>query len=136
MISWLNTDLLGRGSCKFVAFAPSNGTWFARYSNNVCLFGPELGDFPYTFSDIVKSLHETHQRKDQALGFVTFGVYEIIILSYENGNSQLVLPTDEELRAKSSPALVDEINTRLVEGWTVGDRTTLCQWDPERYFIE
>jgi hypothetical protein len=142
MLPWLQTqlldhnNLLGRGSVKYVAFAPSNDAWFARYTNNQILFGPTLEAMPSTFQDIVKSLADTHQRKDHALDFVTFGAHEMIIVRYENGNSQLVLPTDETLRAQSNQALVDLVNKKLEEGWTVGNRTTLCQWDPERYFIE
>jgi len=46
------------------------------------------------------------------------------------------LSDDENLREKCSGALVDEVNKRLEEGWTLGNRTTLCHCDPERYFIE
>lgn len=28
------------------------------------------------------------------------------------------------------------MKTKLEAGWTVGNKTTLCQWDPEQYFIE
>lgn len=136
MLPWLSTDVLGRGSVKYVAFAPSNNAWFARYSNNDILFGHEMTDFPSTFQDIVTSLCESHPREDKAIDFVTFGAHDMIIVRYENGNSQLVLPTDEDVRGKSSQALIDLINKKLEEGWTVGNRTTLCQWDPERYFIE
>lgn len=40
------------------------------------------------------------------------------------------------MREKCSTALVEEINKKIEEGWTFGNRTTLCHYDPERYFIE
>jgi hypothetical protein len=87
--------------------------------------------------DIVTELREAENipRNEHAIDFVTFGCHDLLILRFENGNAQIHGPDDEEELAKCQP-VIDLVQENLNDGWTVGNRTTLCQYDPTQYFIE
>lgn len=134
MIPFLHTDALGRGSVRYVTFGQNNA-WFARYSSNVCIWGPTIEAFPKTFQDVVTALEKT-PRKDEAIDFVSFGMHELLLLRFENGNAKLILSDDPAVQARCSQTLIADVNKKLEEGWTIGNRTSLCPYDPEAYFIE
>ena len=127
---------LGRGQVKFAAFVPNGMGWFLRYSNNCCIYGPEITDFPSTFQSIVQELETTHPRKDECIDFVAFGLHDLLLARFENGKSAMFVPEDEKIKEQISKTLLEEVEKRLEEGWTFGNRTTLCGIDSERWFIE
>ncbi|KAL0956956.1 hypothetical protein HGRIS_003057 [Hohenbuehelia grisea] len=124
-----------RGSCQYVAFTPKGSAWFARYSNKTCLWGPPDA-LPSTFLNVVADLEAHHPRKDECIDFAVFGAHELLLLRFENGNSGMFLPDDPNLRRRISPDLVVEVEDRLKDGWTLGNRTALCHFDSARWFIE
>ncbi|KAI1125533.1 hypothetical protein F5Y10DRAFT_227294 [Nemania abortiva] len=127
---------LGRGRATFAAFAPDGTCWFIRYSTNQCLWGPDPKDFPSTWRTVIADLEQTHPRKDECIDFVAFGLHELLLLRFENGNSLMLLPDDPAVKSRISPSLIKEVEERLAAGWTLGNRTTLCSFDTNRWFIE
>ncbi|KAI0187054.1 hypothetical protein EV127DRAFT_437240 [Xylaria flabelliformis] len=126
----------GRGRAIFVAFAPGGTCWFIRYNTGQCLWGPDLPAFPSTWKSIVDDLERNHPRKDECIEFVAFGQHEMLLLRFENGNSLMVLPENPVVRSRISTELIQEVEGRLAAGWTLGNRTTLCEFDTNRWFIE
>ncbi|KAI0467596.1 hypothetical protein F4859DRAFT_494019 [Xylaria cf. heliscus] len=126
----------GRGRATFVTFVPGGKCWFIRYSNNQCLWGPDMNSFPSTWRSIVADLERNHPRKDECIDFVAFGLHELLLVRFENGNSLMLLPDDPVVRSRISMSLVQEVEERLAAGWTFGNRTTLCEFDTNRWFIE
>ncbi|KAI1739179.1 hypothetical protein F4680DRAFT_423082 [Xylaria scruposa] len=126
----------GRGRATFVAFAPDGKCWFIRYSTGQCLWGPDPQTFPSTWRSVVDDLERNHPRKDECIEFVAFGPHELLLIRFENGNSHMVLPDNPSVRSRISTELVQEIEGRLTAGWTFGNRTTLCSFDTNRWFIE
>ncbi|KAI1113371.1 hypothetical protein F5Y14DRAFT_418089 [Nemania sp. NC0429] len=126
----------GRGRVTFVSFVPGGKGWFIRYSTNQCLWGPDVHAFPSTWSTIVNDLERNHPRKDEAIDFVAFGLHEVLLIRFENGNSLMQLPENPAVRSRVSTELIQEVEGRLAAGWTVGNRTTLCEFDTNRWFIE
>ncbi|KAI0405484.1 hypothetical protein F4802DRAFT_561979 [Xylaria palmicola] len=126
----------GRGRPVFVAFAPDGECWFIRYSTNQCLWGPAEHKFPSTWRSLVGDLERSHPRKDEYIEFVAFGRHELLLVRFENGNSLMLLPQNQALRSCISTGLIQEVETRLAAGWTVGNRTALCEFDTNRWFIE
>lgn len=126
----------GRGHAKFVAFAPDGVHWFIRYSTNMCIWGPDIEGFSSTFRSLVHELETTHPRKDECIDFVAFGPHDLLLVRYENGNSQMLLPDHPGLRSQISAELIREVEERLQAGWTLGNRTTLCSFDTNRWFLE
>ncbi|RYC60480.1 hypothetical protein CHU98_g5729 [Xylaria longipes] len=126
----------GRGRATFVAFAPDGKCWFIRYSTNQCLWGPDINAFPSTWRSIVADLERSHPRKDECIEFVAFGLHELLLVRFENGNSLMLLPKNPAVRSRISTALIQEVEERLAAGWTFGNRTTLCAFDTDRWFIE
>ncbi|TRX89637.1 hypothetical protein FHL15_009387 [Xylaria flabelliformis] len=126
----------GRGRAIFVAFAPGGTCWFIRYNTRQCLWGPDLPAFPSTWRSIVNDLERNHPRKDECIEFVAFGQHELLLLRFENGNSLMVLPENPVVRSRISAELIQEVEGRLAAGWTFGNRTTLCEFDTNRWFIE
>ncbi|KAI1422487.1 hypothetical protein F5Y12DRAFT_717383 [Xylaria sp. FL1777] len=126
----------GRGRAIFVAFAPGGTCWFIRYNTNQCLWGPGPPAFSSTWRSLVADLEKTHPRKDECIEFVAFGLYEVLLVRFENGNSLMLLPDNPALRSRISPELIREVEERLAAGWTFGNRTTLCEFDTNRWFIE
>lgn len=131
-----STTSLGRGTLKFVSFPPNGKGWFARYSNNVCLWGPSEAEMTPTFRALVANLEAGHPRKDECIDFVSFGAHDTLAVRYENGKSFFYVADDPSEAAKVSQQLLGDINGRLEDGWTFGNRTTLCGWDTNRWFIE
>lgn len=125
----------GRGRVVFVAFDPNGAGWFVRYRTNICLWS-RLEDFAEPFGTLVTELERTHPRKDECLDFVAFGLFGILLVRFENGNSIMRLPQDARLRSQISKELIEEVESRLQAGWTFGNRTTLCTIDKDRWFIE
>lgn len=146
MIPFLHTQLItvasdglaraGRGRATFVAFAPGGIGWFIRYSTNQCIWGPDISSFPSTWHSLIRELEASHPRKDECIDFVAFGRHEILLVRYENGNSAMALPEDPAIRSQISEELIREVEERLQAGWTLGNRTTLCEFDTNRWFIE
>ncbi|KAF7531445.1 hypothetical protein G7054_g8856 [Neopestalotiopsis clavispora] len=146
MVPFLHTQLtvvgsnglasLGRGHVTFVSFVPDGTGWFARYSSNQCMYGPDISAFPSTWKVLVHELEQNHPRKDECIDFAAFGQHELLLVRFENGNSQMVLPEDLAVRSRISAELVREVEERLADGWTFGNRTTLCGFDTRRWFIE
>ncbi|KAJ8115161.1 hypothetical protein ONZ43_g4732 [Nemania bipapillata] len=137
--TYIGTDGLvhmGRGLATFVAFVPGGTAWFIRYNTNQCLWGPDLSAFPQTFRALVNDLEKNHPRKDECIDFVAFGLHGLLLARFENGNSHMALPDDPVLRSRISPELIREIEERLAAGWTLGNRTTLCEFDTNRWFLE
>ncbi|KAI0545782.1 hypothetical protein F4679DRAFT_559807 [Xylaria curta] len=126
----------GRGRVTFVAFAPDGKCWFIRYSTGQCLWGPGPQTFPSTWRSIVDDLERNHPRKDECIEFVAFGPHELLLIRFENGNSHMALPDNPTVRSHISRELIQEIEGRLTAGWTFGNRTTLCNFDTNRWFIE
>ncbi|GAW12815.1 hypothetical protein ANO14919_021860 [Xylariales sp. No.14919] len=126
----------GRGRPSFVAFAPGGTCWFIRYSTNQCLWGPGPQAFPSTWRSLVDDLERSHPRKDECIEFVAFGQHEVLLVRFENGNSLMLLPDNPALRSRVSTDLVKEVEERLAAGWTLGNRTALCEFDTNRWFIE
>ncbi|KAI8632728.1 hypothetical protein F5Y19DRAFT_418692 [Xylariaceae sp. FL1651] len=126
----------GHGRVTFVAFAPDGTSWFIRYNTNQCLWGPEASTFPSTWRSLIADLEQNHPRKDECIDFVAFGLHELLLVRFENGNSHMVLPEDPAVRGQISTELVQEVEERLAAGWTFGNRTTLCGFDTNRWFIE
>lgn len=126
----------GRGRVTFVAFAPNGIGWFTRYNSNQCIWGPDLSSFPPTFQSLVRELEATHPRKDECIDFVAFGTHDLLLVRYENGRSQMILPDDPAARGRISGQLIQELEERLQAGWTFGNRTALCSFDTNRWFIE
>ncbi|KAK3078243.1 hypothetical protein LTS18_008081 [Coniosporium uncinatum] len=60
----------------------------------------------------------------------------MLLIRYENGNSQLVVSEEPAKRALCSQALIEAVEQRIADGWTLGDRSSLCHWDARCYFIE
>ncbi|KAI0869250.1 hypothetical protein GGS24DRAFT_479266 [Hypoxylon argillaceum] len=127
---------MGRGRATFVAFAPGGTAWFIRYSSNQCIWGPDLSAFPPTWQALITDLERTHARKDECIDFVAFGLYGLLLVRFENGNSHMALPQDPAMRSRISSELIEEVEGRLAAGWTLGNRTTLCEFDTNRWFIE
>lgn len=145
MISHLNTELVsvrdgqiqaGRGRVKFAAFAPNCTSWFIRYDSQLCLWGPARDTFPSTWQSLISELEQTHSRKDECVDFVAFGLHDLLLVRFENGNSLMWLPDNPAMRARISGGLIKEVEERLASGWTFGNRTTLCTFDAERWFLE
>ncbi|KAF7561665.1 hypothetical protein G7046_g2476 [Stylonectria norvegica] len=146
MIPFLYTQLItrrsdglaspGRGRVTFVSFVPDGISWFIRYSTNQCIWGPELSSFPSTWQTLVSDLERNHPRKDECIDFVAFGPHEILLVRYENGNSQMILPQSPTVRSQISEGLISQVSERLEAGWTFGNRTALCDFDTNRWFIE
>lgn len=146
MVPFLHTQLavvgsnglvsVGRGHVTFVSFVPDGTGWFARYSSNQCIYGPDISAFPSTWKVLVHELEQNHPRKDECIDFAAFGQHELLLVRFENGNSQMVLPEDLAVRSRISAELVREVEERLADGWTFGNRTTLCGFDTKRWFIE
>lgn len=120
----------------FVAFAPNGVGWFIRYSSKQCIWGPEASSFPTTWNSLIQELESTHPRKDECIDFVAFGPHDLLLVRYENGRSQMILPEDPVTRSRISAELVREAEERIHAGWTLGNRTTLCSFDTNRWFIE
>jgi hypothetical protein len=89
-----------------------------------------------TWQNLVRELEATHPRKDECIDFVAFGVHDILLIRYENGRSQMILPEQPALRSQISTELIGEVDERLQAGWTLGNRTSLCSFDTNRWFIE
>ncbi|KAI0966226.1 hypothetical protein F4678DRAFT_304393 [Xylaria arbuscula] len=137
--TFIGTDRLvhpGRGRATFVAFVPGGTCWFIRYSTNQCIWGPSIEAFPSTFRSLVAELESDHPRKDECIDFVAFGQHELLLVRFENGNSLMVQPENPAVRSRVSAELVREVEERLAAGWTLGNRTTLCEFDTNRWFIE
>ena len=79
---------------------------------------------------------QTTPRKDECIEFVAFGMHEPLLLLFETGNAKPIVSDDVKVQEKYSMPLIENINGKLAEGWTVGNRTTLCPYDPGAYFIE
>ncbi|KAI0103921.1 hypothetical protein GGR51DRAFT_236133 [Nemania sp. FL0031] len=126
----------GRGRPIYVAFVPGGIGWFIRYSSKQCLWGPGPQVFPSTWRLAVADLERNHARKDECIDFVAFGLYELLLIRFENGNSLMLLPDDPALRSRISTSLIKEVEERLKDGWTLGNRTSLCWFDTNRWFIE
>ncbi|KAI0540605.1 hypothetical protein GGR58DRAFT_460282 [Xylaria digitata] len=126
----------GRGRATFVAFAPGGTCWFIRYSTNTCIWGPEPHTFPSTWRSLMNDLERNHPRKDECVDFVAFGLHELLLVRFENGNSLMLLPENPTVRSRISKVLIQEVEERLAAGWTLGNRTTLCEYDTNRWFIE
>ncbi|KAL0958712.1 hypothetical protein HGRIS_014042 [Hohenbuehelia grisea] len=141
LVPLLHTQFLsdtgpGRGYCQFVAFAPDGVSWFARFSSKTSLCGPARETLPATFRAIIADLDAHHPRQDACLDFVAFGAHDVVLVRFENGNSGMFLPEGKEARKGIDPGFVVEVEDRLKDGWTFGNRTTLCQNDSARWFIE
>ncbi|KAI1621575.1 hypothetical protein EDD37DRAFT_124182 [Exophiala viscosa] len=146
MVPYLQTQLItvasdglaraGRGRATFVAFAPNGTSWFIRYDSNQCIWGPDPSAFPSTWQSLIHELETGHPRKDECIDFVAFGQHDILLVRFENGNSHMALPQDPAVRSQISQALIDEVSSRLQAGYTLGNRTTLCEFDTNRWFIE
>jgi len=146
LIPLVKVDLLGRGRPMHVAFGPG-GMWFARFKGvtsaiGTTLWGPATTEatppvYSKNWINIIEELRaaENIPRDEHAIEFITFGCHDLLILRYENGNAQIYGPDDEEELAKCQP-VIDLVREKLNDGWTVGNRTTLCQYDPTQYFIE
>ncbi|TGJ80977.1 hypothetical protein E0Z10_g7782 [Xylaria hypoxylon] len=126
----------GHGRVTFVAFGPGGTCWFIRYSTNQTLWGPNVEAFPSTWRSLVDELERTHPRKDECIDFVAFGLHELLLVRFENGNSLMLLPEDPEVRCRISTDLIQEVEERLAAGWTLGNRTTLCKFDTNCWFLE
>ncbi|KAI0121097.1 hypothetical protein BJ170DRAFT_145437 [Xylariales sp. AK1849] len=127
---------MGRGHATSVAFAPGGTSWFIRYNSNQCLWGPDPSTFPRTWRSLIDDLERNHTRKDECIDFVAFGLHELLLVRFENGNSHMALPEDPAVRSQISAELVREVEERLAAGWTLGNRTALCEFDTNRWFIE
>ena len=146
MVPFLHTQLItvasdglarpGRGRVTSVAFAPNGISWFVRYDSKVCIWGPEISTFPSTFQYLVHELETNHPRKDECIDFVAFGLHDLLLVRYENGNSSMILPDNPAIRSQISSELIQGVEDRLQAGWTLGNRTTLCGFDTNRWFIE
>ncbi|KAI1310669.1 hypothetical protein F5Y03DRAFT_345184 [Xylaria venustula] len=137
--TYVGTDGLahvGRGRATFVAFVPGGTCWFIRYSTNQCIWGPSIDLFPSTYRSLVAELERDHPRKDECIDFVAFGQHELLLVRFENGNSLMLQPENPAVRSRISAELVREVEERLAAGWTFGNRTTLCEFDTNRWFIE
>lgn len=126
----------GRGRATFVSFVPGGTAWYIRYSTNQCLWGPDIKAFPSTWRSIMHDLDRNHPRKDDCIEFVAFGPHEVLLIRFENGNFLMQLPEDPAVRSRISPDLIKEVEERLAAGWTLGNRTALCEFDTNRWFIE
>jgi hypothetical protein len=89
-----------------------------------------------TWQALIRDLEASHPRKDECIEFVAFGVHDFLLVRYENGRSQMILPDHPGLRSQISTQLIAEVEERLQAGWTLGNRTTLCSFDTNRWFIE
>ncbi|KAI0907144.1 hypothetical protein F4823DRAFT_604026 [Ustulina deusta] len=127
---------LGRGRATFVAFAPGGAGWFIRYNTNQTLWGPSFDAFPSTWKSLVDDLEKNHPRKDECIDFVAFGLHGLLLVRFENGNSLMLLPEDPAARSRISTDLIKEAEERLAAGWTLGNRTALCEFDTNRWFVE
>ena len=146
MVPWLQPQLItvgadslahgGRGRATFVAFAPNGVSWFIRSDPKQCIWGPDIATFPVTWQSIIANLEANHPRKDECIDFVAFGVYDLLLVRFENGNAAMYLPDDPAMRHKFSAELIKEVQDRLAAGWTIGNRTALCAFDTNRWFIE
>lgn len=146
MVPFLHTQLItvasdglarpGRGRVTSVAFAPNGISWFVRYDSKVCIWGPEISTFPSTFQYLVHELETNHPRKDECIDFVAFGLHDLLLVRYENGNSSMILPDNPAIRSQISSELIQGVEDRLQAGWILGNRTTLCGFDTNRWFIE
>lgn len=90
-----------------------------------------------TWVSIVTELrkHNDVPWNEHSIDFVTFGCDALVILRFENGNAEVLCSDDPEQAAKTKD-VHDLVEEKLKDGWTVGNRTTLCQYDPSQYFIE
>ncbi|KAI1264467.1 hypothetical protein F5Y18DRAFT_82606 [Xylariaceae sp. FL1019] len=146
MMPHLNTEIVTRGSnglaqmghgrVTSVAFAPNGTSWFIRYDTKQCLWGPHPDAFPSTWRSIIDDLERNHPRKDECIDFVAFGLHELLLVRFENGNSMMFLPDNPAVRNQISAEFIKEVEERLAAGWTLGNRTTLCAFDTNRWFIE
>ncbi|KAK9776212.1 hypothetical protein SCAR479_07118 [Seiridium cardinale] len=127
---------MGRGRAISVAFGPGGTCWFIRYNTNQCIWGPDISAFPSTWKSLIGDLERSHPRKDECIEFVAFGQHEILLVRFENGNSHMALPDDPAVRSQISSGLIQEVQERLAGGWTLGNRTALCEFDTARWFIE
>lgn len=48
----------------------------------------------------------------------------------------MILPDQPALRSQVSAELIEEVDERLQAGWTLGNRTSLCSFDTNRWFIQ
>lgn len=145
MLPHLSTQLItrrnglvepGRGRVTFATFAPNGTSWFIRYDIKQCLWGPAVESFPPTWQTVVRGLEQSHPRKDKYIDFVAFGLHDLLLVRFENGNSLMQLPEDPAMKARISKDLIKKVEERLAAGWTLGNRTTLCTIDTERWFVE
>lgn len=146
MLQYLPTELItrgpngivspGRGRVTFATFAPDKNAWFIRYDTKQCYWGPGVDRFPPTWKAVIRELEEGHPRKDECIDFVAFGLHDLLLVRFENGNSLMRLPEDPATRVRISKDLIEEVEERLAAGWTFGNRTTLCTVDTERWFLE
>ncbi|KAF1988629.1 hypothetical protein K402DRAFT_402804 [Aulographum hederae CBS 113979] len=121
-----------RGAVKFLSFHPDGNSWFIRYDRgNTCY----LTDQPKTFTDMVTELQELPRAAD-LIDMCVYGHDDVLLVRFENGNSAIYTPEDPVKLNRVSQQLVNICNQRIADGWTFGDRTTLCPWDSRNYFIE
>lgn len=111
-------------------------SYFVRYDRGTCLWGSDLETVPVTFRQVCEELQQTHQRQDECIDFVAFGLHDMLLIRYENGKSQLVVSEEPAKRALCSQALIEAVEQRIADGWTFGDRSSLCHCDARCYFIE
>lgn len=145
MLQFLPTELIirgpdglatpGRGRVIYATFAPNGTSWFIRYDTKQCYWNG-IETFPPTWQAVIHELEQGHPRKDECIDFVAFGLHDLLLVRFENGNSLMRLPGDPAIKARISKDLISEVEERLAAGWTFGNRTTLCTIDTERWFLE
>lgn len=147
LIPLVKVDFLGRGRPEHIAYGPG-GMWFARFKGisieaKTTIWGPatekaEPPIYSSTWVDLVEELRAAPNipKDEGCVDFVTFGCHEQLIVRFENGNTLMYVTDDPEVRAKCSEGVITLVTERIADGWTVGNGTTLCQYDPEQYVIE
>lgn len=144
----VKVDFLGRGRPVHIAYGPG-GMYFARFKAigseaGTTVWGPPCEEaLPPVYStnwvNIVKALraHEGVPKNEGAVDFVAFGCHDLLLIRYENGNAELHISDEPELAEKCKDLEVVKLCVeKFNDGWTVGNKSSLCQRDATQYFIE
>lgn len=111
---------------EHVSFA-STGGWFRRYTNGTVRWGANP-PMPHSFNEIIGWLRSNYPNgAENLIKFLAFGCGDDYIGILTNG----VVIYEDTLPQH----IIDKINSRTRDEWTLGIHTTLCQYNRDLYYL-